>query len=300
MIHLIVGPDGHGVTAYALQLAAALGVPDAQIVRETEFTDSPLPDEPVHVAFTDHLFGADPGEGVDKLLARVGRRPLSVSFHDIPQPEEGRQRYHRRAQAYHRLARAAALSTVNSEHEAAFFEVDTSVIRLPVPRIDSPFAPEPDTVGVLGFLYPGKGHEDLIAALRGTDYRLRFLGAVSAGHEKWARGLERDADITGWLSDADLAREMGRIAVPVCAHRHFSASGSLMTWLGAGRNVLASDSPYTREIDQWLPGRITLVGGGAWRSAVEAFSPRELEPPAYGWDDVAAAWRGRWAACGLT
>ncbi|QPK82876.1 glycosyltransferase family 1 protein [Corynebacterium qintianiae] len=300
MKHLIVGPDGHGVTDYALQLAKTLGVVGTDVVREETFSDTALPDGPIHVTFTDHIFGASPSEAVDALLARVGERPLSVSFHDIPQREEGAERYQRRADAYRRLAGAAALATVNSEHEAAFFDDTATVIRLPVPRVDSSFNPEPGTVGILGFLYPGKGHEDLIAALRGTGYRLRFLGSVSAGHEKWARGLEKDAEITGWLSDGQLAREIGRTAVPVCAHRHFSASGSLMTWLGAGRNVLASDSPYTREIDAWLPGRITLVSDGDWCRAVDNFTPRTMEPPRYGWDEVAAAWREAWAACGLT
>ncbi|WP_115685986.1 glycosyltransferase family 1 protein [Corynebacterium senegalense] len=307
MIHLIVGPDGHGVTAYARSLAGELG---AEVVREETFADTALPDGPVHVTFTDHLFGTTPDAAVDALLARLGNRPFSLSLHDIPQPEEGSERFARRAPAYRRLTAAATLAAVNSEHEASFFgAVDAfdglatpvSVIRLPIPRVDAPapFAPEPNTVGILGFIYPGKGHEDLIAALRGTGYRLRFLGGVSAGHEEWAAGLAEHAEITGWLSDADLAREMARTAIPVCAHRHFSASGSLMTWLGAGRTVLASDSPYTREIDRWLPGRITLVRDGAWREAVDTFEPRVLEPPSWGWADVAAAWKKEWAACGL-
>ena len=68
-------------------------------------------------------------------------------------------------------AAAATLAAVNSEHEASFFDASAapvSVIRLPIPHIatPSPFAPEPGTVGILGFIYPGKGHEDLIAALR--------------------------------------------------------------------------------------------------------------------------------------
>lgn len=299
MKHLIVGPANHGVTAYALQLAAALGVREADIIREPEFTLDPLPDQPVHVAFTDHLFGPSPDRAVDRVLQRVGQRPLSVSFHDIPQPEEGKERFARRAGAYRRLASAAVLPVVNSRHEASFFAGDATVIRLPIPVIDSNFSPEPGSVGILGFIYPGKGHEDLIAALEGTDRRLRFLGSVSAGHEAWARDLVGHAEITGWLSEDELAREMGRIEVPVAAHRHFSASGSLMTWLGAGRTLLASDSTYTREIDQWLPGRITLVGNGDWREAVEAFTPSVMQPPHYGWNEVATAWRKAWAACGL-
>ncbi|QYH19338.1 glycosyltransferase family 1 protein [Corynebacterium aquatimens] len=299
MIHLIVGPAGHGVTAYALQLADALGAGDDAVVREETFTDAPLPDAPIHVAFTDHLFGTGPDASVEKLLARVGARPLSVSFHDVPQPEEGEARYARRSGAYRRLAAAADVVGVNSQHEARFFEgFDPAVIRLPIPVIQSRFAPEPGTVGVLGFLYPGKGHEDLIAALDGSGRRLRFLGSVSKGHEAWAEELSRHAEITGWLTDAQMAEEMGRIEVPVCAHRHFSASGSLMTWLGAGRTVLAKDSDYTREIDAWLPGRITLVSGD-WRSAVEAFEPEVLAPPSYGWADVASEWEDAWHSAGL-
>lgn len=303
MKHLIIGPDGHGVTEYALALARATG---ADTIREETFGDAPLPDGPVHVTFTDHLFGPTPAAAVDALLARVGNRPLSVSLHDIPQPEEGTERFARRAEAYRRLAAAADLPVTNSEHEARFFaDAAVRVIRLPIPVIDSTYVPEPDTVGILGFLYPGKGHEDLISALPGK--RLRFLGAVSAGHEQWAQGLVdtaheqgRDVAITGWLTDAELAAEMGRVAVPVCAHRHFSASGSLMTWLGAGRTVLASDSDYTREIDAWLPGRITLVAEGQWADAVAQFTPEVLDPPVYGWSEVATAWEDAWNSAGLT
>ncbi len=304
MKHLIVGPTGHGVTAYALSLADALGTAPGDVIREESFGDAALPDGPLHVTFTDHLFGPTPDAAVDALLDRVGGRPFSVSLHDIPQPEEGAGRFARRCPAYRRLADAAALAVVNSEHEASFFPKAGSrvaVIRLPIPHpaTDAPFDPVPGTVGVLGYLYPGKGHEDLIRALAGTGRTLRFLGSVSAGHEEWAAGLAEHAEITGWLSDAELAREMARIEVPVCAHRHFSASGSLMTWLGAGRTVLASDSPYTREIDRWLPGRITLVPGGRWREAVENFEPRVVDPPRHGWDEVARAWRGEWSRCAL-
>ncbi len=306
MNHLIVGPAGHGVTAYALQLADALGVPGA-VIREATFTDAPLPDGPIHVTFTDHLFG----DAAEPLLERLGDRPFSVSLHDIPQPKEGEARYARRAGIYRRVVAAATLAVVNSEHEARFFSDGAAtpapaVIRLPIPVVDSPFEPEPGTVGVLGFLYPGKGHEDLIEALAGTDYKLRFLGSVSAGHEKWAEDLVADArrrgldvEVTGWLTDSELAREMGRIETPVCAHRHFSASGSLMAWLGAGRNVLVSDSDYAREIDAWLPGRMTLVRAGGWKVAVDKHEPDIMDPPRYGWAEVARKWEDAWRFAGL-
>lgn len=307
--HLVVGPDGHGVTEYALSLAATANAP---VIREAQFGEEQLPDGFIHTTFTDHLFGSSPDKAVDNLLGRIGQRRLSVSFHDIPQPEEGDERFARRAPAYLRLASACAesngVAATNSDHEAEFFRsrgVDVSVVHLPIPRVRSVFDPEPGTVGVLGFLYPGKGHEDLIDDLAGTGYRLRFLGSVSSGHENWADGLLRraaaaglDAEITGWLTDDELAAEMGRISAPVCAHKHFSASGSLMTWLGAGRHVLVTDSDYTREIGAWLPGRITLVdptAPGGWASAVDAFTESgPADPPTWTWDDVAAQWLNLW------
>lgn len=297
MNHLIVGPAGHGVTEYALGLARAINA--ASVIREETFGSAPLPEGPIHVTFTDHLFG----DTAETLLARLGDRPFSVSLHDIPQPEEGEGRYARRAEIYRTLASAADVAVVNSEHEARFFPADApapAVIRLPIPVIHSPFAPEDGTVGVLGFLYPGKGHEDLIAAL--PEATLRFLGAVSAGHEEWADRLVasgRNVELTGWLTDDELAREIGRIAVPVCPHRHFSASGSLMTWLGAGRKVLVTDSGYAREIDAWLPGRVTLVEEGGWRDAVEKHVPEQFAPPRYGWAEVADLWEEAWHSAGL-
>ena len=253
-------------------------------------------------------FGAQYTQLIARRIRELARgRRLWLGLHDVPQEGEGAERLARRRACY-----AAACdvgipgdggiegTVVNSDHEASFFDAATTVIRLPIPVIDSPFDPEPGSVGVLGFLYPGKGHEDLIAAL--PEATLRFLGAVSAGHEEWADRLvasARNVELTGWLTDDELAREIGRIAVPVCPHRHFSASGSLMTWLGAGRKVLVTDSDYAREIDAWLPGRVTLVEEGGWRDAVEKHVPEQLDPPRYGWAEVADLWEEAWHSAGL-
>lgn len=295
--HLIIGPDGHGVTEYALALARHTG---GHVVRDT----GPLPPGPVHVTFTDHLFGPGPEEAVDNVLARCAGHPLSISLHDIPQPQEGTQRFARRSPAYLRLAEAADLVVCNSRHEASFFDSPVEVIPLPVPALDSPYEPEAGTVGILGFIYPGKGHDELIRIMAGTGWELRAIGGVSAGHDDWARYLQDLAvecgvslSITGYLPEEELAVAMGRIAVPVCAHRHYSASGSLMSWLGAGRHVLVSDSPYTREVARRWPGRIGIVSD--WREALRQAAASPVPPvgAASGWDwpEVAADWRSRWA-----
>ena len=84
----------------ARRWASALGVDERDIIRENTFDCAPLPDAPIHVTFTDHLFG----DTAETLLARLGDRPFSVSLHDIPQPEEGEGRYARRAEIYRTLA----------------------------------------------------------------------------------------------------------------------------------------------------------------------------------------------------
>ena len=55
--HLVVGPDGHGVTEYSFSLAAAT---KAEVLREAEFSNAELPDGFIHTTFTDHLFGDSP------------------------------------------------------------------------------------------------------------------------------------------------------------------------------------------------------------------------------------------------
>ncbi|MDO5513150.1 glycosyltransferase, partial [Corynebacterium sp.] len=294
--HLIVGPDGHGVTEYARALASHS--PGSVLIDV-----GPLPPGPVHVTFTDHLFGDTPDAAVEAVLARCAGHPLSVSLHDIPQEAEGAARFARRSGAYRHLAAAADLAVVNSRHEAAFFDHDLPVLPLAVPAIDSPYDPVPATVGILGFIYPGKGHDDLLRAAAGTGLRVRALGGVSDGHADWARHLRDLAEelgvefeITGWLSDAELAVEMGRIAIPVCAHRHYSASGSLMAWVGAGRRVLVSDSPYTREMAERWPGIEVVTDLGA---GLRAFRPAPPAPAAgWDWPELADAWvtlwRGLW------
>lgn len=280
LTHLIAGPAEHGVTEYARLLAENTGHGD---------------DGPVHVTFTDHLFGPTPDEAVDALLAELDGRRFSVSFHDVPQEGEGAERFARRAGAYQRLAAAADLAVTNSHHEAAFFDAEVEVIPLPLPtapRLD--IEPEPGTVGVLGFIYPGKGHS--VVAEAAGDLRVRALGGFSAGHEDMELpGVE----VTGYLSEEDLWAEMARIAVPVCPHLHVSASGSMMRWLAAGRRVLVADSTYAREVAEQFPDQVRLVQDWATDIAAAAADPdfsRTIElPVTWGWPEVATRWQELWA-----
>lgn len=313
LTHVVVGPAEHGVTEYAELLHSAVGGPKvrAQSVDELLHGGDPVLDaaDAVHVTFTDHLFGDSPDQAVANVCELVGQRPLSVSFHDIPQPEEGAERYARRAGAYVRLARRTQVAVVNSEHEAAFFadtDAGVAVIRLPLPEAGdvSEVSVAPETFGLIGFIYPGKGHDRVIDSLGSG--RVIALGKCSDGHEYMAdeladkaarRGV--DFEVTGFLSDAEMWWRMAQIAVPVCAHHHFSASGSLMRWLAAGRKVLVADSTYAREMDRAFPGLIRLVGDNEWPAALReaATDPDFAQPrpaPQWSWSDVAQAWQALW------
>ena len=276
------------------------------------------------------------------------RPRLSVSVHDVPQPTEGEERFARRARGYAALAAHADIVVVNSAHEAAFFDGSAAVVPLPIeaPRPQPPApadrargtaegrsvsgsGPEaagesgdapstgvssdaPPTVGLLGFIYPGKGYERVIEAVP-AGVRVRALGAVAAGHDDYAAQLSAlaasrgvDFQVTGYVPEAGLAAELDAITVPVCPHRHVSASGSLNTWIAHNRRVVVADGPYMREVaDRW-PGRVVLAGDGpaapdlASTIAAMLADPDRTwaaePPPAWDWADLAAAYAGLWDA----
>lgn len=328
--HLIVGPEQHGVVEYGLLLAQHAG---GRVARFDDWIALPadpreLPAGPLHIYFSDHLFGSSPSEALTRVLTLAKNRPLSVSFHDIPQPEEGADRFARRAKAYIELAQRADATVVNSRHEARFFTEQLpkdphpalSVIPLPLPQRVTAIQPESSThshpprnhndVAIMGFIYPGKGHRELLESLAKHPAHgirnLRVLGRIADGHEWLADELRSastragiELDITGFLDPVELEQAMLRAGIPVCAHRHFSASGSLMKWLSLGRRVLVADSPYSRELRERWPDLIVLVENDAWLETIAAL-PSDfcdpVNPPSdWTWAQVASAYHRVWS-----
>lgn len=338
--HLVVGPEQHGVVEYALRLSDELGITPLRFETAAELEEALSLDfsSGVHLCFTDHLWGENPQAAVERVERVAGGAPLSISFHDIPQPQEGAERFQERAGAYLRLGELADVVTVNSQHEAGFFaeqgsDVRPVVIPLPLPqpvlsqsereKINAEQAQKLQQrlkgsagasgaerdypqLAVMGFLYPGKGHRELIESLAGTGACVRALGGVSAGHDDLVDELNDAAhragvkfSVTGFLPEEELERHMLATEIPVCAHRHFSASGSLMKWISLGRRVLVADTAYSRELaDRW-GDFIVLVADDRWRQAVEHLSADfalATEPPTdWTWRDVAAAFQAEWA-----
>jgi glycosyltransferase involved in cell wall biosynthesis len=272
--HVIVGDPSHGVTRLALQLTSgrartridALSAPsDATAARRRL---PPLEEAPaLHLHLTDDLLGPDP---VAALRRRVDGRRVAITFHDVPQEREGEDRRRRRGRVYRELADAADLVVASSDHERDGLRrlgvrVD-HVLPLPVDGRLVPPAPAAEpTVGVLGWIHPGKGHDVLAAALATLDRptTLVAIGAVVPGHERWVAQLQdgcRDAGVgwraCGYLDDRALLREAARVGVPVAPHRHVSASGSIGSWLSAGRRPIVVDGGYVRELEARMPGAL--------------------------------------------
>ena len=286
-IALVVGPDGHGVTREAGAQQAALratapgpvhlirrtGVPD---VGELRAALHEAPPGPVLVHVTDRLFGTTPEEAADVVVALAQDRPLVVTLHDLPQASDGPSNAPRRARAYRRMAEAAAAVVVASSHEARLLaacgaDVPCVVVPLPVPDLRTAPAADPSAplrgVAVLGYLYPGKGHEAVVAALDvlPAGVGLTAWGRPSDGHQDLvgaltdrARALDRPCTVTGFVPDAELPGLLRSAVLPVAPHAHLSASGSINAWIGAGRRPLVPRSEYTAELDERSPGCVRV------------------------------------------
>lgn len=275
--HGVLGEASHGVARLALQLTpgrprtlapALRGTDDARAVRAL----LPSADETpcLHLHLTDPLLGPDP---VAALVELTRGRRVAITLHDVPQSEEGAARFARRAAVYAGLAARADLVLVSSAHEAAGLAAigvaADGALPLPIDARLVPAAPEPEpTVGVLGWVHPGKGLDALAAAIAATGRQatLVALGGVAPGHEglddelaEVCAGLGVGFRCTGYLDDMSLLHEAAGVAVPVCPHRHVSASGSMGSWLSAGRRPIVAGGAYARELEARAPGALHLT-----------------------------------------
>lgn len=326
IVHLVPGPERHGVTRHALDLlqrpaAAPHGVrrvlpdgpgprPHTAATLEALLTALGPQDPPVHVHLhlTDHLLAPTAGECADVVEALADRMPISLTLHDLPQPADGPGRYERRRAAYARMATRTRGVVVASEHERRLLLTALADEERPAPPIEvvplpldppdprGPVTPDgPRALAVFGYLYPGKGHRDALEALAGLgeggdDVGLVALGEVSPGHEgevdalrERAAELGRTVTITGHLPDADVRETLRHAWVPVAPHRHVSASGSIGSWLSAGRRPLVPTGSYVDELDARCPGVLLRYGPGTGLPDLASAARAALDDPALTW-----------------
>lgn len=266
------GPVGHGVVRHAATLARLLRSRGVLVV------DSGA--DIVHVQFTDTLWGPDIAAAAAAFVAWAAgvTCPLVVTLHDVPEWHTSTARDVRRRAGFVRVVAAADAVVVSAEHEAAKIAGSSGrlaeVIELPVEPV--PAGPPPDwagrpTLGVLGFVYPGKGHAEVIAAAAHQAERPLVVaaGTVSHGHDELWPALEAQAAdagvdlvLTGPLDDAGMGAAARAVTVPVVPGSAVSASGTLATWWGCGRRPLAAAGPYSWEQARRYPDDITLYAAG--------------------------------------
>ncbi|HEX6342234.1 hypothetical protein [Umezawaea sp.] len=285
------GPAGHGVVRHAravARLCARHGVLDTEQAPDL-----------THAHFTDALFGPTIGEAARTYRgwAEGARRPLVVTVHDVPDPRGQGRRDRARCAGYAAVVEASDAVVVSAEHEARKIAELTGEtphhIDLPLPpepapaRAESPAGTSSSLV-LLGYLYPGKGHDDAIdlAAEVGRDRAggapaVIAAGATSTGHHDLEDRLRRHAErrrvplvITGHLTDARFSSVAATAGVPLMLNRDVSASGSLLSWLSCLRRPITWAGPYSTEIERRHPG--TLLLGNDERDLVEHIS-RALE-----------------------
>ncbi|WP_291048599.1 hypothetical protein [Herbiconiux sp.] len=299
---LVTRDPRHGVTLYAQRLAEALTEPAGAEVTAGER---------VHLHFTDRLWGSDPGAAASAVEELAQRASVTVTLHDLPQPSDGAGSLGRRAASYRRVVEAASGVVCNSHHEAEllaeYVGAVTAITVIPLPvdgpsagaaigadttgaadagtatvarATQDPAAGSAPAVSVLGYVYPGKGHDRVLRAVgnlrRYPRPVVEALGRASEGHEHDVENVRRLAryagvafTITGFLPDDELRERCRRSAVPVIAHRHVSASGSLASWLGAGRRPIVLASRYMQEMAALHRNALTVVDGRALDDAIE-------------------------------
>ncbi|WP_091227199.1 hypothetical protein [Microbacterium sp. 3J1] len=292
---LLVHPGDHGVAVYARDLASAASAQHPRLRTVAPADLAGLPDgTAVHAHFTDRLWGGSPEEASRVFAELAARLRVSVTLHDMPQESDGERNLPRRRTAYATVAEAATGVVVNSDHERALLreaEVWSGpAARIPLPvdlHVDTDRALSDGSVGVLGFFYPGKGHDEAAAAASAAGMtRLTVLGRASDGHAADLEAFVRRADavgvaveVTGWLDDDEIARRGRAVEVPVIAHRHVSASGSLASWIGWGRRPVAMRNRYIDEMAELRPGTLTPVDEADLAAAVR----RAAEDPETTW-----------------
>lgn len=268
------GPDHHGAVRHTVQVAALLrdrGV-DVSLTRSLAAGEG---EALTWTPFTDALFGRDIASAAHAFRTWAGSRhgPLVVTLHDVPGSDPDPARDHRRIAGYQAVVDRADAVAVCSADEAARVRAvlgrAATVVPLPVEPL-SPAGPRPGwasrpSVGVLGFVYPGKGHDLAVEAARRTGADVVAIGGAGPGSQALLAQLREQAGrggvelvVTGPLTERDLHAAALAVDVPLAAYATRSASASLHTWLACGRRPVAIPGPYADELSSRWTGVIDV------------------------------------------
>lgn len=300
---LHMGPAASGVRRYGCLLAAELRRQGVDVI-EAEAASAPTTLGPggvryltdrladAHVVHMQHRPGAWGGgvAGLTRIAAflRVLRRPIVVTIHDLYGPPGQARAMAKRELAM--VVRGSAAVLVCSESERSRLAgLRTRVLAQVIPHFvetrhvaDRRVARQrlglegARVLTVLGFIHPRKGHGLLLDALEllPPDHVAVFAGGPPARGDDYAnhlmrlaqqRGLGDRVRLTGFLPEAELNDYLAATDLAICPFERVSASGSLSTWIGARRPILATDLPLLDEYRALEP------------TAIRTFAPRTPE-----------------------
>jgi hypothetical protein len=309
------GPAEHGITRVAREIAAAaqhigfagpvLHEPDPAAVGDL-VDRLPSGVRLVHLHVNDWLFADGPVSADERLVAFASRLrrhgiALTATLHDLPQVSDGPELFRRRANTYRTVVAETDAVVVSSEHERALLmeafahlarpdgrrvqhTESTTVDVIPLPIDSAPPGPRSPvladiapTIGIFGYLYPGKGHREVLQELAGMrpEVTVLAIGQPSGRHAELLPALRAVAEsggidfrCTGYVADADVLGQLRAVPVPLAPHTHVSASGSINSWIAAGRRPLVPEGRYVSELDSRLPGSVLRYPPGGLRGAV--------------------------------
>ena len=124
-------------------------------------------------------------------------------------------------------------------------------------------------VTLLGFVYGRKGHRYAVEAVPHLpeDVVMVYAGGPVAGRsfvhdlalaKAEELGLGDRFRITGYLSEEDLEAWIAATHLAILPFTDLSASGSMSSWIAAGKPMLVSDLPSVREYELRAPGALHL------------------------------------------
>jgi len=235
---------------------------------------------------------------------------LVVTLHDVFDRQGFRERYLQAdAWSLRQLGRTADRIVVHSQIEverlSGFVPVEkVRVIPHFVETRELPLSPaearaklglgERKLVTLLGFVYGRKGHRYAVEAVpyMPDDAMMVYAGGPIEGrtfvHDLALQkaeelGLGDRFLITGYLSEEDLGTWMAATHLAILPFTDLSASGSMSSWISAGKPMLVSDLPGTREYARRAPGALNFFGpaGEPWPlgSAISELLARPLPDP---------------------
>ncbi len=254
--------------------------------------------------FADQQAGAD--QRIAALAHRLKRRgmTLTVTLHDLPQVSDGPVLFRRRANTYRAIVRQTGGVVVSSRHERALLldaladgpgmdhqraapgTEDTDVDVIPLP-IDSRRAGCPRRALARTRCRPS-GSSAISIRARAIARCWRSWPECGPPSPCWPSADRRNGTpsccrncgpspndggigfrCTGYVSDADVVQELRGVLVPLAPHTHVSASGSINSWIAAGRRPLVPAGRYVGELADRLPGSVCVYRPGELRQAVD-------------------------------